>query len=118
MVEDAEDALLEVGILGNRKGEGGLVIAGEVDESFGVVGAVVAGLDDEIIASFFAFLIESMAEEPDGGMEEKEGFEESLEDDDEVIETAKVCQFVREDRDGLLARESAHERNGEDDHGT
>ena len=117
VVEDAEDPFLEVGIFGGGEGEGGLVAAGEVDEGFDVVGAIVTGIDDQIIAGFLAFLIEPTAQEPDGGMEEEEGFEEALENDDEVIEAAKVGEFVRENGDRLFTWKSAHERDGKDDHG-
>jgi hypothetical protein len=94
VIWDAEDALLEVGVFGRGEGEGWLLITGEGDEGFGVVGPVMVGLDDEVVAGFLAFLIETAAEESDGGMEEEEGFEEALEDDDKVIEAAEVGEFV------------------------
>ena len=97
--------------------EGWLVITCDSDEGFGVIRAIVAGLDDEIVAGFFAFLIKTTAEEPDSGMEEEEGFEKTLTDDNEVIEAAKVGEFVRENGDGLFLGQPAHEREGQDDHG-
>lgn len=109
MVEDTQNAFGELLVSGSSEGEVCFLIARDGYEGLGVVGAVAPGVEDEVVASFLAFLIEAPAEKPDGRVEEEEGFEEALEDNDEVVVAAKVGEFMGEDSDRLFTRETAHE---------
>lgn len=89
----------------------------EGEEGAAVVEGIAEKFDGEIVAAEFAFEAESARDPPDGGVVEEEGFDDGLEEVDEVVVSSDVGEFMREDGGELRRGEADDRGSGEEDDG-
>ena len=88
--------------------------AGDVDEEGGVGFGAVGVANDRGVAAFFAVAADLAADEPDGGVEEEERLDNSLQQVDEVVPAADVGELVEQHHVELLGG-PAGERGGREE---
>ena len=65
---------------------------------------ITADGEDQVVAAGFAFVVNAVAEVPCDGMKEQNCFKNSLHNDQQMIVTSQVRQFMREHEFQLLGR--------------
>ncbi len=120
---DGDNEALDAGEEVAAGGGEGEVILGRVwgaeffdgEEGFGVEEGIADEGGREVVAAVFALLADVGGDPPDGGVVEEEGFDEGLQEIDEIIVAANVGEFVGEDGLELRGGKTGEEGCGEKD---
>ena len=86
-------------------------LRGEGHEQLGVGMRAIGAGDDEGVAAGFAFAADPARDQPDGGVEEEQRFDEALHQVDEIVPAADVGQLVEQNHFDFVGR-LAGERGG------
>ena len=115
LVQNLDDPCHE-GTLGHG-GSRDKIGSAEGGEEAGVSGGLAGAVDDEPVAAELAFEADPGGEPPGDGVEEEEGFDEALQDEDQVVVTAEVGEFVQEGHFELVDGPAAQRGGGDEDQG-
>ena len=92
-------------------------LGGQGYEQFGVGVGLLGALDDGGVAAGFAFAADPGGDDPDGGVEEEQRFDDPLQEVDEVVPAADVGQLVQEDHFDFVGAPAGEGGRRQQDHG-